>query len=52
MENDIRDASLAPSGNRKIDWAASHMPVLSGIEKDFAQTKPFSGMKIALSIHL
>ena len=52
MENDIRDASLAPSGNRKIDWAASHMPVLSGIEKDFAQTKPFAGMKIALSIHL
>ena len=28
------------------------MPVLNLIEKDFAKTKPFSGKKIAMSIHL
>ena len=30
--SDIRDASLAPSGGRKIDWVRAHMPVLESIE--------------------
>ena len=52
MENEIRDASLAPSGNRKIDWVYDHMPVLRSIEEEFKQTKPFEGLKVAMSIHL
>ncbi len=28
------------------------MPLLEGLEKDFRQTKPFRGIKIALSVHL
>ncbi|MCH5190703.1 MAG: adenosylhomocysteinase [Oscillospiraceae bacterium] len=48
----VRDASLFKSGQQKIDWVKSHMPVLSGIEKDFAASKPFEGLRVALSIHL
>jgi len=50
--SDIRDISLAPSGEKKIAWAARNMPVLNSIAKDFAITKPFKGLKIALSVHM
>ncbi len=50
--NDIKDINLAPSGHDKIEWVRSYMPVLSRIEEEFSRTKPFAGMKIAMSIHL
>ena len=50
--NQIKDITLAPSGHAKINWVKDYMPTLSLIEKDFIKTKPFSGMKIAMSIHL
>lgn len=48
----IKDLALAPSGAMKIKWVERNMPVLRGIGYDFACTKPFAGMKIALSVHL
>lgn len=48
----IKDTSLAPSGQDKIDWVRSCMPVLSALEKEFAETKPLAGKKVAMSIHL
>ena len=48
----VKDISLFPSGQQKIDWVKAHMPVLRSIEKDFIETKPFKGLKVALSIHL
>ena len=48
----IRDPSLAPSGEIKIQWVERHMPVLRGIGEDFRRTRPFEGLKIALSVHL
>ena len=50
--NDIYDISLAPEGERKIEWVRRNMPVLRGIEADFEREKPFAGLKIALSVHL
>ena len=50
--SEIRDEKLAPSGRRKIDWVKDHMPVLGSIREDFKKTKPFKGMKVALSIHM
>ena len=46
--NEIRDIALAPSGETKINWVRRNMPVLRGIEADFAREKPFAGLKIAL----
>jgi adenosylhomocysteinase len=48
----IHDINLAPSGKDKIDWVASYMPILNQIRAEFKQTKPFAGLKIAMSIHL
>ena len=50
--SEIRNEALWESGELKIDWVRHHMPLLEGLEKDFRQTKPFSGLKIALSVHL
>ncbi|MBR5723575.1 MAG: adenosylhomocysteinase, partial [Oscillospiraceae bacterium] len=51
-QSEIRDAALWESGEQKIAWVKSHMPLLRGIEAEFAETKPFAGKRIALSIHL
>jgi adenosylhomocysteinase len=48
----IKDISLAESGLRKIAWAAANMPVLNSIAKEFLRTKPFEGLRIAVSVHV
>ena len=48
----INAPETAKSGRDKIDWVRSYMPILNAIEKEFRETKPFDGMKIAMSIHL
>jgi adenosylhomocysteinase len=52
MNHEIRDISLWESGKRKIDWVESNMPILRSIKAEFEATKPFSGLKVALSVHL
>ena len=52
MSSHIRDINLWESGALKIQWVRDHMPLLESIEKDFIETKPFAGMKIALSVHM
>ncbi len=48
----VRDISLYESGQQKINWVKAHMPVLRSIEADFSASKPFAGLRVALSIHL
>lgn len=53
MKNyDVRDIGLAPSGHQKIEWVKNNMPLLSGLEEDFKKEKPFTGLRISLSVHL
>lgn len=48
----IKDIALASSGGMKIKWVERNMPVLRGIGEDFRRTKPFAGLRVALSVHL
>ncbi|MBE6764844.1 MAG: adenosylhomocysteinase [Ruminococcaceae bacterium] len=48
----IRDITLAPEGEKKIEWVKRYMPVLRSIEEEFTKTRPFEGVKIALSVHM
>lgn len=48
----IKDLNLWESGERKIQWVKNNMDLLRGIEEEFIQTKPFSGLRVALSVHL
>ncbi len=50
--SEIRNPLLWESGEQKINWVKNNMPLLRGIEAEFTQTRPFEGMRIALSIHL
>ena len=50
--SNIRNKELAPEGRKKIEWVRSFMPALSGIEKQFEETKPFKGLRVAVSVHL
>lgn len=50
--SEIRNIDLWESGARKIEWVRRNMCLLRSIEEDFKREKPFSGLKVALSIHL
>ncbi len=52
MASEIRDESLWEDGKRKIDWVERNMPLLRSYKAEFEQTKPFAGLKVALSVHL
>jgi adenosylhomocysteinase len=48
----VKDTSLAPQGELKIEWARIHMPVLRGIRERFEKEQPFKGMSMGMCIHL
>lgn len=52
MSSEIRDLSLAASGEQKIEWVKRNCDLLRMLEEEFSKTKPFAGKKIALSVHL
>ena len=52
MTSEIRNLGLWPDGALKIEWVRHHMPLLNGLEAEFRTEKPFSSLKVALSVHL
>ncbi|MDI6811960.1 MAG: adenosylhomocysteinase [Desulfitobacteriaceae bacterium] len=48
----IRDITLAPQGQKKIDWVAHHMPVLNQLRREFEEKLPFVGKKVTICLHL
>ena len=52
MPYKVRNIDAWESGEMKIRWVRDHMPLLRGLEEDFSETKPFKGLRIALSVHM
>ena len=52
MASEIRDINLWESGEKKIEWVKRNCDLLRTLEGEFSKTKPFSGKKVALSVHL
>ncbi len=48
----VKDISLAPSGEKKIEWVSRFMPVLRRIRKEFEKKKTFRNVRIAATLHL
>jgi adenosylhomocysteinase len=48
----LKDPDLAPEGLRKIDFAASRMPVLEAVAAELARTRPLAGQRIAACLHV
>ncbi len=49
---DIKDASLAEGGRRRIDWAEREMPVLRLIRERFEKEKPLKGVRMSACLHV
>ena len=52
MNSIIKDISLAPAGHDKIEWVKNFMPVLRSIDKEFSVSKPFSGIRMVMTLHV
>jgi adenosylhomocysteinase len=52
LKFDIKDASLAPAGHRRIEWAAREMPVLRLIRERFTAENPFRDLRIVVCAHV
>ena len=46
VKNEIRSIEMAASGHKKIEWVKNNMPLLNELEREFAQTRPFEGLRI------
>ena len=49
---DIKDASQAEGGRRRIDWAEREMPVLRSIKERFAKERPLKGLRLSACLHV
>ncbi len=52
MKCDIKDISLAPKGELRIEWAEQFMPVLRSIRERFQKEKPLTGIRVAACLHV
>ena len=52
VNSEIRDPGLWERGELKINWVRHHTPLLEGLDKEFKDSKPFKGLRVALSVHL
>src|ERR671939_1222975 len=50
--SDIADLSLADEGQRRIEWADRHMPVLKSIRERFEREKPLDGITLGCCLHV
>jgi adenosylhomocysteinase len=51
-DSQIKDKTLAPQGHLQIEWAATHMPVLSQIKSRLSKEKPFKGLTLGACLHV
>lgn len=52
MTHRILDSSLAEDGQRKIQWALTHMPVLQSLTKQHEKSRPLEGVRVAGCLHV
>lgn len=48
----VRDASLAPQGEKQIELAEMRMPGLMKIRQRFKKEKPLSGIRVGMALHI
>lgn len=48
----MTEKELIESGNMKIEWARTHMPVLAIIREKFEKEKPLKELKIGMALHV
>ena len=44
-------SELAERGDRRLEWAREHMPVLASIREDLKRSKALKGLRIGMALH-
>lgn len=52
MDQPLSPADLVARGRGRIEWIRSRMPLLAATRAEFADTRPFEGHRIGMSLHL
>ncbi|MGZ4880530.1 MAG: adenosylhomocysteinase [Halobacteriota archaeon] len=52
MKNIIKDINLADEGEKRIEWARRHMPVLERIKGEFERDTPLDGINVIACLHV
>src|SRR3990172_8607552 len=52
VKGEIKDPSLAPQGELRIEWAAREMPVLGLIRERFSKERPLKGRRVSACLHI
>ncbi|MFB6157518.1 MAG: adenosylhomocysteinase [Haloferacaceae archaeon] len=45
-------AAARESGERKLDWARGHMPILAALRESFAADRPLDGERVGMAMHV
>lgn len=51
-ESVVKDIGLAAVGEKRIEWARRHMPVLESIKLEFEKDKPLKGARVVACLHV
>ncbi|MEF8821285.1 MAG: adenosylhomocysteinase, partial [Halovenus sp.] len=52
ISQQLSDADLLEDGQRKMEWARQHMPILESLREDFERSQPFAGEVIGMAMHV
>ncbi len=52
ISEQLSEADLLEAGQRKMEWARQHMPILEELRAEFEQTRPFDGEVIGMAMHV
>ena len=52
QESVVKDIGLAETGEKRIEWARRHMPVLEKIKQEFELEKPLRGARVVACLHV
>ena len=52
LTHDIASPELAAQGRARIAWAATEMPVLTGIRARFERERPLAGLRVSGCLHI
>ena len=45
------DTAVA-DGQRKMDWARQHMPIMTALREEFERNQPFAGHRVGMAMHV
>jgi adenosylhomocysteinase len=52
ISEQLAQADLLESGQRKMEWARQHMPIMGALREQFEDNQPFAGERIGMAMHV